>query len=77
MTQVTCNMFHAHTPCTLIDSLRNAKVNAQTKRIHFENRILCNCYALRLQYNAFVRGHVFIILVCFHAIRVSRGALEF
>ena len=68
-----------HTPHTLIDTLRNAKVNAQTARTYFKICILCNSHALSLQYNAFVRGHFFIILVCSrpHAITMGRAALEF
>ena len=69
-----CSM---HTPYTLIDTLRNAKVNAQTERIHFKIRILCNFHALSVQYIAFVHVQFFIILVCSHVTIVDRAALEF
>ena len=66
-----------HTPYTLIDTLKNAKVNAQTARIPFKIRILCIFRALSVQYNAFVSNICFIILVCSHAAIDSRGALGF
>ena len=69
-----CSM---HSPHTLIDTLRNAKVAAQTARIHFKICTLCNFRALSMQYNAFVSGHFFKILVCSHATIVDRAALEF
>ena len=69
-----CSM---HTPHTLLATLRNAKGAAQATRIHCKNYNLCKCRALILQYNAFVSGHFFRILVCSHAIIVNRAALEF
>ena len=69
-----CSM---HTPHTLIDTLRNAKVNVCAAGIHFKNCNLCNFRALSVQYNPFVSYLFFIILVCSHAIIVGRAALEF
>ena len=69
-----CSM---HTPHTLIDTLRNAKVNAQTARTHFKFCKLCNFRALSVQYIAFVHVRFFIFLVCSHAAIDSRGALGF
>ena len=69
-----CSMHNAY---TLIDTLRNAKVNAQTSMVHFEFCILCNFHAVSVQYIAFVHVRFFIILVCPHAAIDSRGAVGF
>ena len=72
-----CSMHNAY---TLIDTLRNAKVHAQTSMVQYKFCILCNFHALSVQYIAFAHVQFFINFICSHVTIVAivdRAALEF